>query len=381
MKKSLLLVIIALIVHLLSCSEKNDDQEDIIIRKPLMDTILTTTADKETIPVAAGTDKDAADDPAIWVHPTDPSKSRIYGTNKRMGLAVYDLDGNELFFYKTGRINNVDVAYNFPLNGKIIDLCTASNRTYKSIDLYAIDSKSGELTNILSDSVFSGVDDVYGICFYRSRKTDDYYIFINGKNGEVEQYQLIPKDYKITLIKIRTIKFDTQIEGMVADHHYGYLYVGEEVKGIWKIGAEPGDSSKILVELSGEQGNNNIKYDIEGLTIYYSNGFNGFLIASSQGNNSYAVFERKNNEYLFSFRIWSGMYDGTDETDGIDVINESLGPKFPNGLFVAQDGNNIDSGQSKPQNFKYLSWNKIADLFELSLGIHTDYSIRKVFSE
>ena len=38
---------------------------------------------------------DAADDPAIWVHPTDTSKSLILGTNKDVGVYVYGLDGSE----------------------------------------------------------------------------------------------------------------------------------------------------------------------------------------------------------------------------------------------------------------------------------------------
>ncbi|MBP6765575.1 MAG: phytase, partial [Rubrivivax sp.] len=33
---------------------------------------------------------DAADDPAIWVHPGDPALSLVLGTNKRQGLLVYD---------------------------------------------------------------------------------------------------------------------------------------------------------------------------------------------------------------------------------------------------------------------------------------------------
>src|SRR5690606_31613375 len=39
---------------------------------------------------------DAADDPAIWLHPSDPAQSRVLGTDKRNGLAVYDLQGRQL---------------------------------------------------------------------------------------------------------------------------------------------------------------------------------------------------------------------------------------------------------------------------------------------
>src|SRR5262245_55625094 len=39
---------------------------------------------------------DSADDPAIWVHPSDPSRSLILGTDKHGGLNAYALDGTRV---------------------------------------------------------------------------------------------------------------------------------------------------------------------------------------------------------------------------------------------------------------------------------------------
>ena len=36
---------------------------------------------------------DAADDPAIWIHPDDPARSLVIGTDKKGGLEAYSLDG------------------------------------------------------------------------------------------------------------------------------------------------------------------------------------------------------------------------------------------------------------------------------------------------
>ena len=36
------------------------------------------------------------DDPAVWVHPTDPSRSLVLGNNKRAALETYDLAGNRV---------------------------------------------------------------------------------------------------------------------------------------------------------------------------------------------------------------------------------------------------------------------------------------------
>ena len=49
---------------------------------------------RETVPVA--TTGDSMDDPAVWVHPTDPSRSLVLGNNKRAALETYDLAGNRV---------------------------------------------------------------------------------------------------------------------------------------------------------------------------------------------------------------------------------------------------------------------------------------------
>ena len=79
----------------------------------------------ETDPVPDG--GDAADDPAIWIHPAHPSQSLIIGTDKLSGLAVYDLDGHEVQFLPDGMLNNVDVRYDFPVGGVLTDIVCAGN--------------------------------------------------------------------------------------------------------------------------------------------------------------------------------------------------------------------------------------------------------------
>ena len=53
--------------------------------------------------------------------------------------------------------------------------------------------------------------------------------------------------------------------------------------------------------------------DVEGLTIYYGEDGNGYLVASSQGNNTFAIYDRAgSNSYLGSFAV-----EDVEETDGI----------------------------------------------------------------
>ncbi len=50
--------------------------------------------------------------------------------------------------------------------------------------------------------------------------------------------------------------------------------------------------------------------------------------------------------YVGRFRIGAGRFGATEETDGIDVVAGDFGPDYPDGLFVAQDGQNAPSAQN-----------------------------------
>src|SRR5690606_14558437 len=118
------------------------------------------TATAETAPVPhAG---DAADDPAIWVHPTDPSRSTVIGTDKLGGLAVYDLAGQEVQYRADGRFNNVDLRP-FRLGGASISLVAASDRSTRSIAIYRVDPTTRLLEPIHPRTIATGID-VYGLC-------------------------------------------------------------------------------------------------------------------------------------------------------------------------------------------------------------------------
>lgn len=326
----------------------------------------TATAQFETKPVPRDSTDDAADDPAIWINFTDPGSSRIIGTDKKGGLAVYSLDGQELFYYNTGLMNNADLRYNFPLSSDTIDIMAVSNRTDQSVDLYRI-NRDGSLQEVHKQQLFSKMkEEVYGLCMYQSKITGKFFVFVNDKNGVVEQWELSAEGDKVAGRLVRNLKLASQVEGMVADDESGMLYIGEEDKGIWKFDAEPaGSVDGSLIPMSGEKDNGNITFDIEGLAVYKVADNDGYLIASSQGNDSYAFFERKSpHKYIGSIRIISGeKTDGSEETDGLDVVNFPFSDQFPNGILVVQDGHNKDNSLPAAQNYKIIGWDKIATEF------------------
>lgn len=329
----------------------------------------------ETTPVISVKGEDAADDPAIWVNFKDPSKSFIVGTNKKGGLCVYKLNGEEIFYTPVGNVNNVDLRYGFPLSNRKADIVAATNRTFNTLQIFTINPETGELTDITRDSLKSSLTEVYGIAMYKSKISNKYFAFIAGKCGGMEQWELIAtNDGGITARVVRKITIGSQSEGLVADDETGRLYVAEEKLRIWRLNAEPDSSDmKLIIPLSDSL-NTKIIYDLEGLAIYHAKNGKGYLIASSQGNNSYAIFEREGtNRYIGSFRIGSACIDDVEETDGLDVCNSYLGEKYPNGILVVQDGVNTDKLDTLNQNFKIIAWKDIANLFNPPLVIDSSF--------
>ncbi|MEA2106308.1 MAG: phytase [Bacteroidota bacterium] len=325
---------------------------------------LTLTPDEETEPVNAEKGVDAADDPAIWINENNPEKSLILGTNKESGLHVYDLQGNELQFLNVGCLNNVDLRDGFLVNNKEVVLVAASNCTLNTISLFFIDKN----TRIVSDKVLnikSSVNDVYGLCMYKNPQRNKYYVFVNGKGAEVEQWEIFNDSDSLNARLVREFSVNSKPEGMVADDENGLLFIGIEEEGIIKLNAEPdSEYEPEWVTDSSPKENKYISSDIEGLALYKTND-KTYLLASSQGNFSFALFEvSKSVRYLFSFTVKDGMIDGVEETDGVEVINFPVNENYPEGLLVVHDGFNFQNDSIQAQNFKYISWEKISKLIE-----------------
>ena len=111
----------------------------------------------------------------------------------------------------------------------------------------------------------------------------------------------------------------------------------------------------------------NIDDDPEGVTIYKTSTNDGYILLSSQGDNSFNVYNRTEPyNYLGSFKIGhSGKIDNVNDTDGIDVVSNRLNSKYPKGLLVVQDGTNDGKKIVKRQNFKYVSFEEVIKALEL----------------
>ena len=318
-------------------------------------------ADIETENCLATQEDDAADDPAFWFNHTEAASSFILGSNKLLGLEVYDLEGKRLAHYPTGRLNNIDVVQDITLAGQKMDIVAGSNRDHDRIDVWQI-NQDATIFNFISDTGMSTkLEGVYGFCLWKDK--NQTYAFINNKEGDIEQWKLIGDSLPIQFELVHQYKAESQIEGMVVDAKSARLYVGEENQGIYVYNLLDPAVKRYKIKNSGEE-NKDLAYDIEGLTIY-NKGNQNLLLASSQGNNRYAVFDiNDEHSYKGYFQIGSSTIDGSEETDGIDVVSEAIGDIYPEGIFICQDGFNKDKdGNPVPQNFKITDWRKIKNLF------------------
>ena len=316
--------------------------------------MINLIADAETQPV--NNQGDAADDPAIWLHPSIAEKSLILGTNKKRGLLVYDLEGNQVQQLLVGRVNNVDVRQGFTHKGMPVDIAAASQRDNNSIALFHIAPDSGEVSAV--NEITTGLDAVYGMCMYRGL-ADKVYVFVNDQDGRYEQYEINDSAEGWAGTRVREFRVGSQPEGCTADDKNQRLFVGEENVAVWTLGAEPSASIEMVhVAAIGDV----LKADIEGMELYQTATEN-FLLVSSQGNDSYVLFQAQAPyEYLGRFRIVLNAetgIDGASETDGLTVSSAYLGEKYPQGLVVVQDGRNLLPNNN--QNFKMLSWQKVND--------------------
>jgi 3-phytase len=293
---------------------------------------------------------DAADDPAIWVHPTRGARSLILGTDKKRGLAVYGLDGRERQFLPVGRINNVDLRQGLAYGGRRLDLAVATQRDEAALVLFGV-SASGRVSELAR--LKTSLNDIYGVCVGRNAD-GGLDVFPNDKDGRVLRLRLTLAGRAWRAEPVAEFRLDSQPEGCVVDEANHALFVGEERRGIWRQDLASTGSRPQLVISAGP----GLTPDVEGLAIHPGR---GWLVVSSQGSDSYAVYDvqapyAQRGTFVIGINAALGI-DGVSETDGLDLTAANLGGPYADGLLVVQDGHKrLPQG---PQNFKLVPWREV----------------------
>jgi 3-phytase len=304
--------------------------------------LATVVPSAETVAVPSS--GDAADDPAILVG--DTGAAWIVGTNKRLGVHVYDLDGRERHRIERGRTNNID-AIRLSTNEFLL---AASNRTERTLDLYRASLAEDRFEFV--GALPLDLDDPYGLCMAR---LNDGRLVVNvgGTDGRNQLWSI---DATLAGRLLREFQLDSQTEGCVFDTIAQRLYIGEEAAGIWSFDPDSGERAQFASTTQDL-----LVPDVEGLDIY-RNEDHAWLVVSSQGDDAFVIYPLTNNATPVKLRIAANHaagIDGVSETDGLAVSRGAL-PGYPKGILVVQDGRNRAPAQ--PQNFKIVDWRAIEAL-------------------
>ena len=323
--------------------------------------VIPVAADVETVPVLNS--GDAADDPAIWVHPSAPAESLVIGNDKLGALEVYTLDGVRVQRIVTGTSfwGNVDVRQGVTIDGNTLDLVAAYNA---GVRLFAVDGGTPPLQPVGDGTGAVPTGGGEGLCLYENPSTGQVSVFAVRRTGRVQQYNLTDPDGDGLLegSLVRDFHVGSEAEGCVADDAHQAVYISQEDVGLWRYGANPeSGSTRVLIDELAPAGHQSA--DVEGVAVVDRGAGTGEIIASAQaiGAASYfTIYDRITNEYQRSVRVVDGASaDGCSRTDGIEATTADLGPAFPSGMFVCQDNNNFAPGNTGNQNFKLTRLEKL----------------------
>ena len=347
---------------------------------------------------------DNADDMCLWLHPTDPSRSVILGSNKSEdgngGVYSFDLSGGRsggaaswgvgTWFDQEKKINNVDVSYNFQAGAEKWDIVTAANRTDDRVDMFRVATGvGGDFAGLVSVGSIStsvlGGDNPYGTTLFHSKSLNTHYLIASSKNGQTAQWELSYNAGAVTGSKVwqADLTGGSEVEGIVADHEKEVVYIASENTALYRyqtIGGVIQDAGRVTVDTAG---GGHLTACIEGLAIYYAPDGAGYLIASSQGSSQFAVYSRQftggdANAHILDFTIGQNAGLGIDAvsgTDGVDVTGADLGGAFDDGMFLAHDTSNSGGSIS---NVKLVDWADVADETIPALIIDTGWDRRSV---
>ena len=289
-----------------------------------------------------------SDDPAIWIHPADVTKSLILGTDKGGNLYTFDLAGKILADRtQTGlaRPNNVDIQQRVVLDGRTIDVAIVTERDGGRVRMYRLP----EVTPIDGGGieVFAGdppdLRTPMGVALYHRPSDGALFAIVSRKTGPADGYLW---QYRITGDGNGGVRFEKvrqfgafsggegEIEAIAVDDDSGYVYYSDEWAAVRKYAADPDapDANRQLAVI-GAKG---FREDREGISIYKTGAATGYILVSDQQANLFRVYPREGTA--------TGPHDhpeiatipvSTLESDGSEVTSTPLGPTFPQGLFVA----------------------------------------------
>ncbi len=301
-----------------------------------------------------------SDDPAIWIHPTDPAQSLILGTDKGTypngGIFVWNLDGSQQQRVNESHPNNVDVAYGMRVAGSAIDLAVASMRDHDELFVYKINPDSRQLEDITSANRIATVGSPFGLALYHRKSDGEIFAFVSSRNTDappvVQQMRLFDDGSGgIAGEQVRLFSnLSDFVDGIVVDSELGYVYFAEEGVGVSKYAADPNDGDQRLAMFATDDG---ITGNREGLALYGCADSTGYILLTSPKDRVMLVYPRAGGPGgPHDHQLQAVVKDSLRSGDGIAVTNRALSPNFSNGLLVWQD--------AAGNRFQLYAWEDVA---------------------
>ena len=138
------------------------------------------------------------DDPAIWVHPADPSRSLILGTDKIEadgGLYVFALDGSlRQKIAPLDRPNNVDVEYGVRIGQRRVDIAVVTERKRHRLRVFEIPPEGTPLRDLAPEglAVLDGqvgeASEPMGVAIYKRTSDEAVFVIVSPKTGASSGY-------------------------------------------------------------------------------------------------------------------------------------------------------------------------------------------------
>ncbi|WP_285100828.1 phytase [Promicromonospora sp. MEB111] len=324
-----------------------------------------------------------------------------------------------------GRFNNVDIAYGLDVAGEPTDVAVVSDRYNDQIRFFAIDPAGADAATPLTEITAPELEflfspdretvaedqTAYGLAVYQPRRGGTYAVvtqegsttiatarLTTGPDGvgytDVEHLE-IPGEFRLpdgtTWVPCEEPGVAPQLEGVAVDRRTGTLYATQEDVGLWRVPLPLGSGEPRLVDKvrdfgvhdaydpeteecapvdpeAPSYGGTNLTADAEGVDIWYGPGRTGYVIVSSQGDDTYGVYALTGrNRSLGAFRVAGDGVDDVNGSDGLAVSNAPVG-EYRYGLLVTHDepetGPDVDPDRDAT-GFSYVHWGDVAKALRL----------------
>lgn len=310
------------------------------------------TATGQTLPVP--TAGQTLNDTALWL-PAETGQSLVFGTEPQNGgIFSWSLDGGLTQFLFQGPTSAIDVRYGFAVDAGTFPLFVSTELSSGQMNFLSIDAGSQQLFNIAARPILTGRV-VAAAALYLSPNGGTF-AFVADTGGEIDQWEVFSDGGLVDAVKVRTFSVGSGVSAIVADDLHRWLFVSENTGRLLRFDAEP--DAGFAAEVVDEPDAGNLFPPLRGVALYQTAGGGGYLLVSSQGDDTFVVYDRNPpHAQRLRFRIVAGDggIGGASGTTAIEVTNLGLGASFPQGLFVAHDAFNV----TRP-NFKLVPWERIA---------------------